>query len=145
MTNSDQNNASIWYGGSRDYNASPPLSNVATTMPSYMFPCPSTTQMIQQQSQQIYISQSSNNPPSTSSGYLTTDETTYLKVSLPPENNSSSHGGVDIIPRIGMDDSIGDGTYTESSYGSIPQLEASPRRYRTHGEDEFQYDVTATS
>ena len=37
MKNSDQNNASIWYGGSQDYNASPPLSNVATAMPSYMF------------------------------------------------------------------------------------------------------------
>ena len=146
MKNSDQNNASIWYGGSQDYNASPPLSNVATAMPSYMFPCPSTGQMIQQQqSQHIYISQSSNNPPSTSSGYLTTDESSCLKVSLPPENHPSNNIGVDIIPRIGMDDSTGDGTYTESSYGSIPQLEASPRRYRTHGEDEFQYDVTACS
>ena len=147
VKNSDQNNASIWYGGSQDYSASPPLSNVATTMPSYMFPCPTTGQLIQQQqTQQIYISQSSNNPPSTTSGgYMITNDSACLKVSLPPENHPSSHSGVDIIPRIGMDDSIGDGTYTESSYGSIPQLEASPRRYRTHGEDEFQYDVTATS
>ena len=65
-----------------------------------------------------------------------------LKVSLPPENNSSSPR----VPRIGIDESISDDCYTaESSYGSIPQLEASPRRYRTHGEDEFQYDVAGTS
>jgi hypothetical protein len=148
---SEHNNASIWYGGSPEYSASPPLSNVATTIPSYMFPCPSSNHQLiqQQQTNQAYLSQGSSNPPSTSSGlssgYLVSGENACLKVSLPPESHSSNQSGVDIIPRIGIDDSIGDSNYTESSYGSIPQLEASPRRYRTHGEDEFQYDVSATS
>ena len=151
---SEHSNASIWYGGSQDYGSSPPLSNVATTIPSsYMFPCPSSNQNIvqqQQQAQQLYLSQCSSNRPSSSSGvssgYMTAGgDNGCLKVSLPPENHLSSHSGVDVIPRIGIDDSIGDGNYTESSYGSIPHLEASPRRYRTHGEDEFQYDVSATS
>ena len=46
---SEQNNASIWYGGSQEYSGSPPLSNVATTIPSYMFPCPSSNQQLLQQ------------------------------------------------------------------------------------------------
>ena len=67
---SEQNNASIWYGGSQEYSGSPPLSNVATTIPSYMFPCPSSNQQLLQQQQEahhVYLAQSSSNPPSTSS------------------------------------------------------------------------------
>ena len=52
---SEHNHASIWYGGSQEYSASAPLSNVATTIPSYMFPCPSSNHQLIQQQQTIII------------------------------------------------------------------------------------------
>ena len=95
------------------------------------------------QQPQFNTSQVSQQPPGPSSS--SDGNVGLLKVSLPPECYDQTATGVDVIPRIGIDDSVGDGNFTESSYGSIPHLEASPRRYRTHAEDEFQYDLSAST
>ena len=81
--------------------------------------------------------------------FIQTEGGDSLKVSLPPqESNAHSNNANPNIPSTaaptGTDSTRPGSQQDEDSYGSIPHLEASPRRYNNKHKEmcEFQYDTT---
>ena len=72
-----------------------------------------------------------NNTDNSIYNTIDTNTTTTLKVSLPPDNAQDSNGQ--------------EQQRDTSRYGSIPHLEASPRRYnRLKDQSEYHYDISGT-